>query len=126
QWINLTQALFTVVGGALATHGIGDQHLWETVSGAVLAVLTWILTHKWNAAPAPAAAAGANAPSSSQSGQVRLGLLLLLSALSALAFVLAVGCAAIQPGNDPIVVNAERMQTDAEATFDLVLGIDNS
>lgn len=35
-------------------------------------------------------------------------------------------CASVAPGNDPVVVRAEQLETDAKATFDLVLNIDNA
>lgn len=37
-----------------------------------------------------------------------------------------IGCAQIQKGSDPLVVNVERLETTGKATFDLVLGLDNS
>lgn len=48
--------------------------------------------------------------------------LLLIAGLSATL----IGCAAIQPGADPLVVNVERAQTMAAATFDLVLATDQA
>lgn len=36
------------------------------------------------------------------------------------------GCAHLQPGADPIVVNVERTETIAKSSFDLVLNVDNS
>ena len=40
--------------------------------------------------------------------------------------VLVVGCAALQPGADPLVVRAEQAQTVARSTFDFVLTLDNT
>lgn len=40
--------------------------------------------------------------------------------------VLGSGCAHLQPGADPLVVNAERTETVAESTFTLVLDADNT
>lgn len=40
--------------------------------------------------------------------------------------VLVVGCAALQPGADPLVVRAEQVQTVARSTFDFVLTLDNT
>lgn len=39
--------------------------------------------------------------------------------------VLHTGCAHIAPGNDPVVVNTERLETSSKATFDMVLNFDN-
>jgi hypothetical protein len=36
------------------------------------------------------------------------------------------GCAAVAPGNDPLVVNCERTETIAASTFDLVMKVDDS
>lgn len=56
---------------------------------------------------------------------------LILANLLGLAAVLSLavaspGCAHIQPGQDPLVVNVERTETVAKSTFDLVLNVDNS
>ena len=37
-----------------------------------------------------------------------------------------IGCSSLQPGADPLVVNAERVETVGKSTFDLVLNLDNS
>src|SRR6185436_10876791 len=50
---------------------------------------------------------------------IAFALLLPLSALFS-------GCASVAPGNDPLIVNAERAETTAVSTFDLVLSIDDS
>lgn len=47
-----------------------------------------------------------------------------LLALTAVASVF--GCAALQPGQDPIVVRCEQLETTAQGGFDLVLNIDNA
>lgn len=39
---------------------------------------------------------------------------------------LFVGCATLQPGADPLVVRAEQLETAAEASFQLVVSVDNS
>lgn len=49
---------------------------------------------------------------------------LILSAFLGVAIL--VGCTAIQPGQDPLVVNIERIQTVAAPTFDIVLSTDDS
>jgi hypothetical protein len=36
------------------------------------------------------------------------------------------GCAAVDPGEDPLVVNTERAETIAKGTFDLVMQVDAS
>ena len=46
--------------------------------------------------------------------------------LGGLLLALAVGCGTVQPGADPIIVNAERLQTSAKASFELVLKLDHS
>jgi hypothetical protein len=50
-----------------------------------------------------------------------------LAAVSAVALLigLAIGCASLTPGADPLVVRVEQTLTGANATFDFVLGIDN-
>lgn len=37
-----------------------------------------------------------------------------------------VGCASLQPGADPLVVRAEQLETTANASFQLVVDVDNS
>jgi hypothetical protein len=52
QVINLIQTLFKVGGGALVAKGFGDDSLWEGIGGAVVAIVTWYLSHQWNKTPA--------------------------------------------------------------------------
>ena len=52
-------------------------------------------------------------------------LLLLLTALTLLGFLLA-GCATLNPGADPLVVRVEQTLTTANATFDMVLHVDQA
>lgn len=37
-----------------------------------------------------------------------------------------VGCATLQPGADPLVVRAQQLETTADASFQLVVSVDNS
>lgn len=46
--------------------------------------------------------------------------------VSMIMLILLNGCATIQPGNDRLVVTAERMETVAISSFDLVVNIDNA
>lgn len=39
---------------------------------------------------------------------------------------LFVGCVALQPGADPLVVRAEQLETTADASFQLVVSVDNA
>ena len=40
--------------------------------------------------------------------------------------LIASGCAPLQPGADPLVVNVERAETVGKSTFDLILNVDHS
>lgn len=42
------------------------------------------------------------------------------------AAVLLAGCASIEPGADPLIVNTERAETIAKGSFDLVAQVDNT
>lgn len=126
QLINLIQKLLTAGGAFLAAKGLGSSSLWETVVGCLMAGVTWYVSHRWNAAP-PAMAPVSVGLSNKQSGFARLGLLLFVAALCSVTLLCLIqGCAAIQKGNDPLVVNVERTETIARDTFDMVLSIDNS
>ena len=50
---------------------------------------------------------------------------LIILTVAALLFI-AVGCASIQPGQDALVVNAERLETVSASAFDTVVILDNS
>jgi hypothetical protein len=133
QVYNLIQKLVVALCGYFVGKGIGDKALWEILSPAIIGLITWYVSHRWNASPTVMAALDAVSQSEASqgskptSGSVRLLFLLFVSSVcAAVCMVIAVGCAAIQAGQDPIVVNAERTQTIAEHTFDLVLGVDNS
>ena len=45
---------------------------------------------------------------------------------AALILGILLGCAQLQPGADPLVVNTERTETIAKTTFDLVMQVDNT
>lgn len=51
QIINIIQTVFKVGGGMLASKGFLDNEKWEWISGLAIAIVTWILSHKWNATP---------------------------------------------------------------------------
>ncbi|SRR5579862_24188 len=76
QILNLIQTLFKVGGGALAAKGIGDSSVWEAIGGAVVAAVTWYLSHKWHATPSAAPSVGVSS---------MLKLLIVCVLLSALA-----------------------------------------
>ena len=48
----------------------------------------------------------------------------LIVAIALCLGALVVGCAHLQPGADPVVVNAERLETSARATFNFVTEVD--
>ena len=50
---------------------------------------------------------------------------LIILTVAAMLFI-AVGCASIQPGQDALVVNAERLETVSASAFDTVVILDNS
>ena len=140
QTYNLIQKIVVLASGSFIAKGVGDKSLWEIVAAAVAALLTWYISHKWNASPAVAAVVDAISKTEAlspaqgwqgmqpptKSGHIRFAALLCLAALSATLFCFLVGCAHIQPGNDPLVVNVERAETMAKTSFDQVLAIDNS
>jgi hypothetical protein len=126
QLINLIQTIFKVFGGALAAKGIGDSSVWEGVGGAVIAIVTFLISHKWNATPTTITTNTIAPTTAGRQSGFALFELMMFTALAGVVVCVFVGCAAIQPGNDPIVVNVERTETVARDTFDMVLGIDNS
>lgn len=46
--------------------------------------------------------------------------------LSLLTCLWLAGCASVAPGNDPLVVNVERTETVAKATFEALLTVDHA
>jgi hypothetical protein len=130
QQINLAQKFVVLLSGYFISKGIGDKALWEILSSAIVGLVTWYISHRWNAAPATSNADASTSnqpPTTASSGFVRLPMLFFtLTAVGALFAALIVGCAHIQPGQDPIIVNTERVQTIAAPTFDLVLETDHS
>jgi hypothetical protein len=46
--------------------------------------------------------------------------------VSIIAVAILCGCSTLNPGADPIVVNAERVETVAASAFDTVVNLDNS
>lgn len=125
------QVILIALGPLLAKHGVsvGNAEI-DDILGAIseIAGIVWKFRH-WNATPAASAAPQTIAPKlpTSSSGFARPIVLFYLSAICfALAAIVIVGCAPLQPGADPIVVNVERAQTIAASTFDLVLNTDNS
>lgn len=141
QTYNLIQKMIVLASGSFIVKGWGDKSLWEMIAAGVAAAVTIYISHRWNASPTVAAvldavsktsaltndSTGGSQPNSKASGIIRLPFLFLLSSVCvAIVAMFIVGCAHIQPGQDPIIVNAERAQTYAASTFDLVLGVDNS
>jgi len=119
QLINLIQTLVQICGGMLAAKGMMDSSTLQAISGGLIALVTWLMTHKWNATPAtPAATQPVNIPIT------KITPLLALTAASGLYVFTA--CAPLQPGADPIVVRAEQSETVAKGTFDAILKLDNS
>jgi hypothetical protein len=64
QVINLIQTLFKVGSGALVAKGFGDDSLWEGIGGAVVAIVTWYLSHQWNKTPGPSPMSNVQSPTS--------------------------------------------------------------
>lgn len=123
----LGQVLLILLGPLLAKHNIsvGNEEI-DKLLGALSEVfgILWKFAH-WHGTPSapPNGVTGAGG----QSGFVRVQtLLFILSVCFALFAWMMAGCAHTQPGNDPIIVNAERAQTIAGPTFDLVLETDNA
>jgi hypothetical protein len=49
-----------------------------------------------------------------------------LLSIAALLIVVGIGCSTIQPGADVLVVRAEQLETTADASFQLVVSVDNA
>lgn len=117
------QVILIVLGPLLIKHHItfGNDFIDElagTISDAW--GIIWKFWH-WNSTPdAPAVP-----PPPTATPPMSLGGALHLAFIGAL-IIGFIGCAAIKPGEDALVVNVERAQTVAAPTFDLLLGADNS
>lgn len=46
--------------------------------------------------------------------------------ICAVASVILIGCAALQPGADPVIVRAQQVEESGKATFDFVLRLDSA
>jgi hypothetical protein len=113
------QVILIGLGPVLAKHGIslGNADLDKLLgSVSLLAGIVWKFWH-WNVTP--------SAPAASQPAAVPINRIVSVLALTAALFLFW-GCAHLQPGADPIVVNVERFETTAKPTFDLALNVDNS
>lgn len=124
----LGQVILIVLGPLLAKHNltVGNDEI-DKLLGALSEVfgLVWKFAH-WHGTPS-APTSTPNLSGSNQAGFARLSLMLFTALFTAVIGVLVIaGCAQIKPGNDPIIVNAERVQTIAAPTFDLVLETDNA
>lgn len=75
QLYNLIQKLIVLAAGGLIAKGIGDASVWEGVGGALAGLLTWFISHKWNATPATPPAAPPPPPPMSMGGAIHLMLI---------------------------------------------------
>jgi hypothetical protein len=92
-------------GGALAANGVDQHSVTQVVTGIVTAIIGVVWSHWFHTDDPTPPTTGAKAT-----------LLFMLGCLG-----LMLGCAALQPGADPIVVRTEQAEQGAKATFDLVL-----
>lgn len=109
----IAQVVLIGLGPVLAKHGVtvGNADVDQILGGlSLLGGILWKFWH-WNATPSAIA--------------VPIKQVVPLLAFAAV-FLGAIGCAHLQPGADPIVVNVERTETVAKSSFDLVLNVDNS
>ena len=117
QSANLITSLLHIALGALAARGLITGSEVETLTGALLSLITFLISHDWHGTPP-----GANPTSTPPSGKI-IPVFLLVGTVAG-ALILS-GCAGIAPGADPLVVNAERTLTGAQATFDTFLQLDD-
>jgi len=113
----IAQVVLIGLGPVLAKHGvtIGNADVDQILGGlSLLGGIIWKFWH-WNATPSAVPSAIT----------VPIKQVVPLLAFAAV-FLGAIGCAPLQPGADPIVVNVERTETVAKSSFDLVLNVDNS
>lgn len=132
------QVVLIVLGPILLKHGItvgnddADKILGSLaeLAGILWKFFHWHLTPSATPATADAALGKAVTPSGSQSGFISSRVMFLIGSLCMIAaaalIFLSSGCASVQPGQDPLVVNVERAQTVAAPTFDMVLTVDNA
>jgi hypothetical protein len=123
------QVVLILLGPLLIKHHISfGNDIVDEVAGTLSDAwgIIWKFMH-WNKTPDAPAPVSNPSVSGGQSGFARFSLVLFTAALSAIVFVfIIVGCAHVEPGQDPIIVNAERVQTIATPTFDILLETDNA
>ena len=117
QSANIITSLLHIALGALAARGLITGSEVETLTGALLSIITLAISHDWHGTPP-----GANPPSTPPSGKI-IPVFLLVGTVAGALFLS--GCAGVAPGSDPLVVHAEQTLTGAEATFDTFLQLDD-
>ena len=102
--------------GALTLPEYKILALWCIVGGALLSALGKFFGLLF--------AVDANPPNNATSQGSKFPLILLAGSLALMA--VGLGCAAVAPGNDPLIVRVEQVQTTAKGSFDLVLKVDDA
>lgn len=132
SWKTTSAGILTIASALIGLYAAYDKnkspHLDPTLlTGAVTAVLGGIglLVARDNDKSSEDVGLPANSPQNKGSGGSTLPLVAFFLVLSATCTVLW-GCAHINPGQDPFVVEIERTETIAKSTIDFVLNTDNS
>ncbi len=119
QSANIITSILHLLLGALAARGLITGNEVETLTGALLSIITVAISHDWHGTPpTPPPVSTSSTP---PSGKIPV-FLLVGTVAGALFFS---GCAGLAPGADALVVRAEQTLTGAEATFDTFLQLDD-
>lgn len=108
---------------------LGETEQYVAAGAVALAVLVWSLWSKYKGRIAFVKALESPAGTTEQEikeqikAESKTPVALFLWCLPMLSLALLLGCVAIKPGNDPLVVSTERFLTSAEGTFLLTLQI---
>ena len=130
QLSSLVRSVLKIVGALLISSGVkGAAGISDTLNspdciGLVMFIIgmAWShYSHAGDSSTPPAAPAGGTG-----SGGSKLPLMLAFACLVFMPVLCFTGCASLQPGADPVVVNTERAETLGKSTFDLVLNTDNT
>ena len=112
QFMSFVRSVLKIGGGVLSANGVNQNSVTQIILGIVSAIVALIWSHLENATPTvqPAPVTITKAP------------VFFLIAMASVMF----GCATLNKGADPLVVRAEQAELGAEATFDLILHLDNA